>query len=640
MDKRHSGKPNYPSRGSQPSGSQGRGLARAPYNFVPLPEKVVPAQELPDHDCYHENRHSGYFTVTLTTETPLYIRGMLTEKEAAEQAKDQSKHKDEPDFFQRHDKPVIPGSSLRGMLRTLVEIIAFGKLTRVSKKRFFFRSLDSTAVGNYYRRRMTGKVETGFLRECNGRYFIKVCEMKRVPVDRKKNSDIQKALVDRSLYDINSPSETPTWNRSRPCYQHMRVWASPDASRLYRSEPKEKGARLAYLVITGNMKNKKREFLFYSPSSDAEEIDVPLEMIERFHDSDQITQWQQKAFPKDKPDQDCRQRDGMLRSDLSELGDPVFFLREEGKLVFFGRAGMFRLPYRKRPFDLIPYHLRDPRTIDIAEALFGFVRSDQEELAALKDKDIPHQHAGRVFVTDAEAQDESDWYLTSFTPRILSSPKPTASQHYLVQPGNATDLRHYDSEGIQIRGYKLYWHRGKKAVEDLSYDGKADGQKAEGTQYTYITPVKPQKRFTFRVYFENLTKAELGALLWVLKPRGEPEKTYMHKLGMGKPLGMGSVRLEYTLHMIERGKRYDRLFSTEGDQWELGESILEDESAFVEAFEQRIEAVIGRNWKSLDRIRALLKLMEWRENDSDQFGYMGLNEFKKRPILPDANSVG
>ena len=39
-------------------------------------------------------------------------------------------------------KPIVPGSSLRGMLRTLVEIVSFGKIDRVSdQQHFFFRAV-------------------------------------------------------------------------------------------------------------------------------------------------------------------------------------------------------------------------------------------------------------------------------------------------------------------------------------------------------------------------------------------------------------------------------------------------------------------------------------------------------------------
>ena len=34
--------------------------AKAPYNFVPLPEKVLSAEEFKENDKYHADRHTGY----------------------------------------------------------------------------------------------------------------------------------------------------------------------------------------------------------------------------------------------------------------------------------------------------------------------------------------------------------------------------------------------------------------------------------------------------------------------------------------------------------------------------------------------------------------------------------------------------
>src|SRR5438045_3783569 len=100
--------------------------ARAPYNFVPLPEMVVKMDDLPDQDRYAPQRHSGFFEVTLTTLSPLYVRCPLVLEEflRQEQGRDAGlpfadQVKNTPDFFYTHDReqPVIPGSSLRGMLR-------------------------------------------------------------------------------------------------------------------------------------------------------------------------------------------------------------------------------------------------------------------------------------------------------------------------------------------------------------------------------------------------------------------------------------------------------------------------------------------------------------------------------------------
>ncbi len=185
-------------------------VASAPYNFVPLPDKVVAIlsgdelkrcgedaaagaaneeaagrlarearqklidERLPGHDALITGRYTGYFDVTLTTLTPLFIRGPvpLSELERQERGADIrdgqnrqtpfSQHvRNRPEFFyidQKTKRPVIPGSSLRGMLRSLVEIVTYGKVQWVTKKRLFCRAVGSDRVGRHYVERMVDPV--------------------------------------------------------------------------------------------------------------------------------------------------------------------------------------------------------------------------------------------------------------------------------------------------------------------------------------------------------------------------------------------------------------------------------------------------------------------------------------------------
>jgi CRISPR-associated protein (TIGR03986 family) len=660
--------------------------ASAPYNFVPLPEIVVTAvnsaDELPDHDRYHHDKYTGYFDVILTTKSPLYIRCPFTLDEFLRQECDEEerknisfrqKVKNTPHFFYTRNpsQPVIPGSSLRGMLRSLLEIVSYGKVQWVTDKQLFFRTVDNTAVGRYYKSRMTGKVEAGFLRRTAQGYVIKVCEIARVPHDK----------LDGPLYIGQGPSQVPRWDGEPPT-QWVQVWVklSDDGKFVnelsYINQP---GWKEGVLVITGYFPNKKKEFVFLSPDANSEEIYVPEELLERFHDDDQITQWQKRAFPKDKPGRNCREQDGMLRKNPSDPGDPVFFLREDGKLTFLGRAQMFRLPYVNSPLKLVPEELRRPEDIDYAEALFGFARTSKE-LEDMKQRSIiqkiPEQgdkkraYAGRVFVTDAVlVEGQTDLWLSErpVVPKILASPKPTAFQHYLVQPSSEkSELKHYDSktpEETVIRGHKRYWLQGERTVENIRETNEISNN---STQHTQFKPIKPGVKFKFRIYFENLSKRELGALCWVLHPLGEPGKEYCHQLGMGKPLGMGAVKLEATLYLTDRTKRYTSLFN--GDNWQTGISgsgqALSDRTTLEQLtreFEEHVLGVLNPNKPcthlyELKRIAMLLKMMEWpgyppvpngplflsRENRPNT-RYMRIqskNEYQDRPVLPDPSAFG
>ncbi|MEO9027210.1 MAG: TIGR03986 family CRISPR-associated RAMP protein [Ktedonobacteraceae bacterium] len=642
-------------------------IASAPYNFVPLPEKIISAvsdaRELPDHDEYNRELHSGYFDVTLTTRSPLYIRGPLsaTDRLRQEQGK--------PEFFHTGDEraPVIPGSSLRGMLRALLEIVSYSKVQWVSEKQLFFRTVDNTAVGTRYRGRMGGRVETGFLIRRGNTYFIQVCPMARV----------RHSLFGKPLYSGTAPNLIPRWQgQKEEPRQYAPVWArvnfqaqerkgAPSRPNMVEelSYQRRDGMREGRLVITGDVPGKKKEFVFLLPVDDAEGIIVPDEIINRFHDEDQLTKWQEEAFPTDQPVPRYRERNGMIGRAPTAPGDPIFFLRENGKLTFIGRAQMFRLPYTQSPFDLVDPNLWSAKQIDYAEALFGFVRT-QRQLADELGPNPPKQgekgraYAGRVRVTNAVLQsDPADIWLAGdfggvIVPKILASPKPTAFQHYLTQqqPDMKGKLDHYDSVSAEghptttIRGHKLYWHQGLGPDQNLNLerirnaisDGFAQARDgAVDTQHTRIKPLKPGVTFSFRVHFENLFDRELGALCWTLHPKGEEGQDYCHHLGMGKPLGMGAVELHARLHLINRVQRYSTLFH--GDTWQLGESVAaenvsEETQPPAETGEDLAVPEILARWtkpfenhllgelnptprcerlSNMRRIAMLLKLLEW-----------------------------
>jgi hypothetical protein len=312
---------------------------------------------------------------------------------------------------------------------------------------------------------------------------------------------------------------------------------------------------------------------------------------------------------------------------------------------------------------------RDNSIIDMAEAMFGFVRPSKVEQGQLS------AYAGRILVEDGicsltmtEASLPLDCNRNPkfpwFTPQVLSQPKPTTFQHYLVQdaerghePDCPQDLAFYDTpspEETVIRGSKLYWSK-KETLADNEWqfrNGKATRKDCEDLldqfqkQLTGIIPVKPGVSFTFYVRFYNLRDEELGALLWALDlPPG-----HCHRLGMGKPLGLGSVQLRIEEFWVsKRESRYQQLF--ENDYWALGE-----ERSAIKHFKSKFEMYITRliagyegQLASLPRIKTLLKMLEFPGPDPNWTRYMEIereqedeftvNEYSRRPVLPDPHHI-
>lgn len=373
-----------------------------------------------------------------------------------------------------------------------------------------------------------------------------------------------------------------------------------------------------YLVISGSMGNKKNDWLINEPDLDQRIPVSDLDIKEYIID--------ENRYSDDKGDGNLLRLISMSKDRMT----PCFYVRwrdEDGReRVSFGHTGFFRLPYKYTIGDHIPENLKRKELIDIPESIFGKISEKQS-------------FASRVFFEDATLMPgQNDIFVSDepLTPKILSSPKPTTFQHYLEQPSDVTvkNLNHWNTKEAKIRGYKLYWHKDGLGWE---YEGN-DEEKAKNKRIlTKIKPIKPGIKFKYRIRFENLSQEEIGAILFAIDL---PENCY-HKIGMGKPLGLGTIKIRPALFLINRESRYTNLF--ENENWNLGveESNIQK---FKDAFEQYVLNQVNKlensdlsslwNHERMKHLKVILdfentKLKGWKQETD----YMELKEFKNRPVL-------
>lgn len=200
--------------------------------------------------------------------------------------------------------------------------------------------------------------------------------------------------------------------------------------------------------------------------------------------------------------------------------------------------------------------------ITLAEQLFGFVEQNTEgEALAL---------AGRVRPSPARLMgirnaDDTGWEqdgLTSsqqdeVTLKILASPKPPSPAMYFKSAaGNGMYIQKATLKPAlhHPQGRKFYLHRWPHRNPAPWVTGKSRQQlEDDAKQHIKIRPVKPRAVFYFHFDFDNLTRRELGMLLYALRPT----KEFRHKIGMGKSIGLGKVRIEPVgLFRVDRKARY------------------------------------------------------------------------------------
>ncbi len=712
--------------------------AVAPYNFVPLPEKVVTIDpnDLPDQDRYYsattvddktttEHRYTGTIRCALITETPLYVRAALTPRDYeildTEEDRDAPYYKrvkNRPDFFYTDwtKTPVIPGSSLRGMVRSLVEMVSYSKFEGVSDQKLVYRAVgDTTSHGTNYRDKIMRKDAEGY-DEDNQRYqaYTPLVKAGYVLRDQQGGWEIQPARqiggatfarIHHNLlrsYESRLKKVEGTRNayyiyiQSGPWdYQRIRggLIRTRYAKTLRASDQMGSGLFQGVLARSGAIFSKRTEAIVFPLDPHADSIKIDDRLAQAY--IDQLTPEQKNLLGDDgvltlkaeqnKQDKESAKEEKKPADDgFSPRRQPIFYLvDEQGRLVFFGHTMMMRLPYKKSPLEMVPNYLRNKEQVDLSEAIFGYTKEKGEGKAKA--------YAGRVFFSDAHLDtqlhptDDNVWFAEQpIVPKILSGPKATAFQQYLVQQtpspqviGETRDgrpkyekvLADYTAteDETTLRGQKLYWHKGKAVTLGDIHEPAENLQKMQrerpdrhmrDSQYTQINPVCAGVHFTFDLRFENLSKVELGALLWALTLPGREGETYRHKLGMAKPYGMGAVQLIPTLQLQDRRQRYTQLFATDKDDqvlWEEGTqgASTAESGIFVRNFERHILQVIAGDDKNpaqhlheLRRMQVLFALMRWPGPNPQETRYMEIehsdpsdkrgkvNEYRTRPVLP------
>jgi len=573
--------------------------AKAPYNFVPLNMSVVPAEPLPTHDRFYPDRFTGYIDCEMTTLTPLYIRDGLTIEEYLHQMKLQEKSEkwEKSDFFSPAGKIRIPGSSIRGMVRNLIEVVSWSKFGFFEDKNLYYRSFaDVSSLRDEYKKYMNPgdqsggsvyKMSAGYLVKEGYRYYI-------YPADKVQGKQFANISIEYSKTIIISMGKQ---------YANFNWYKTDDGS---------------YLVVSGFMNNKKNDWIIFPRDISKNGLKI-LEIDIKNYDMDENRESKVPDLIK-------------LCKKYPEI--PCFYIEwedaDKNKRISFGHTPLFRIAYTKSIKDhLPPVHHSD--IIDFAHAIFGNTSEKNED-----------SFSGRVFFEDAQLIDpDSNPTSDEKIPKILLGPKPTTFQHYLEQKTtNKGKLKHYNSE-TWIRGNKSYWHKPGNNWEK-------DDQSEEKFNRNIETKIKPvnNTNFNCRIRYENLSRNELGALLFALKlPEGGA-----HKLGMGKPIGLGSIQIHSKLYVINRKERYSVLFNTKS--WELGETqynevkvnefISDFEKYILENMDEKERADAQSLWETfrLRQFRLLLDFEKGKELEkANKIDYMEIEEFKKRNVLSIPENV-
>ncbi len=209
--------------------------------------------------------------------------------------------------------------------------------------------------------------------------------------------------------------------------------------------------------------------------------------------------------------------------------------------------------------------------------------------------------SGNVSVSDAVTEEGKYSEHAPIYTKALMGPKPRHEIFYL------------DPKKEYIAGRKFYFH----SPQGIHTDQKKTGYNQ------YICPLNPGSEFTFTVDFTNLKEDELPVLLYALVL----EPTMRHKIGLAKPLGLGSVKIEVQkIIQIDYHQRY----LAQAEPVELtGKACEEYIARQIEPFTSHIES------KTLSALR---RIWEWEPKKSTHYVYPDQQWFRKHSQTPIAQT--
>jgi CRISPR-associated protein (TIGR03986 family) len=563
-----------------------------PYTFVPFPEgdgdEICPRSRPAGHDHLGPDELAGRLRLRITTRTPLLTRAGLSGADAG-----RFPRRPTPDG----ERPFLPGSSLKGAVRSLHETLAGGCLRVVD--------LDFVPV---YREQPTPRGGTdgwtlGSVEHTDDDGF---------PLEIRLAERVVWVEASVLHHALGGPERLRTGARVGIDLDRT----STDGARTVLRDPAGCRPEGEWVVLVTDAGARSRERPYYAACGLlGDRVSRPTEHAwDRFllevEGADDLRR--QRQNPTADREAEVRHGDrliGYRRRLLDrrlDAGD-VIWVHEQGSMVDrIALANVWRSlgsgPVRER----IPEALQpctDPERLCPSCRLFG---SADTEGRGRGEEARQDSYRGHVRISDAVAVTGTEPERIRLAP--LGQPRPGAGQFYLrntndagaSHPGErptrewgaAPDAR----EPRRLRGRKVYWHADPAEQQLRRWEPRQGLSDAMATE---AEVVPPGTGFEATVWFEGLTIAEVGGLLSALDPRllltehappgFRDEVDIANRLGGGKPFGFGTVDVEVTIDALH----------TAASRYGEDPPVSAEPAELVAAFRESTPAPVRKVWPAL-----------------------------------------
>lgn len=576
--------------GVQPQGPASPFDSRNPYNFAEWPSTDPWRAESSNEASHHrwsDGCLSGVITLRLTAKTPVFVpAGPLPEDAQINPQVVQP-------FWSCGARPNgqprygLPGSTVKGASRVLYEIWTNSRLGSVS-------AADTTSPIPYRRRCATAWVVHQV--DPDGSCVVRRCEIKFV----KQTG---------AIWRYRDGNQMQPWNQNQNPTPVVRVsstnttsWqAIPFRANLFWVPPNRHHHRYSHLAVR----------VTTTPAT------ISGELVCRYLDGLAHSMFEQHpkfvgylnppaagggppgGGPRDYYTAVATESIARNRPDLANLdvGAVIFALEgAPGRIACFGKNVNFLWRSRRSPKDLIgnlwPREELLLENADWAEGAFGFAANHVQQGT----QTVSHPFRGRVrFEAFWAAEGATPMAPTPLKPLLSPSGVKLKARPLYLAPGNSGRSASWDDGDPslppvasnplpRLRGRKLYWHQGIVSGQ-IHATHRSPG---DVTEYPVMQPMPTGTVFAGRVHFDNLTPAELGALLVSLCPGlfWDNANAYGWKVGKGKPRGLGSMAP--VIEALELRRTAPEAYSN------LGESVMRNAlveiDTLVAAFRSRLNA--------------------------------------------------
>lgn len=536
----------------------------APYNFVPHAEAAEVYHPNWAHkvsqDIPFEDGESGEIRYTIKAETPIFIRNGHAEGEETDEFSHYKDSAGNKQYF-------IPGSSIKGMIRNVVEIMSRGKMTQINDHRHsvrqIFKSNNNNTDEGYSLKDPDEqkKIKGGYLvKEGSNTYIYpceRICKIHFKELDRSLETSFEeyfkprgKSGIDQRTINGNKVRANFKNKAAKYKYEHDHLLKKHTGSQRFEilSENDDGGhtnslkyakivpkGRLGRIVASGQSTSygdgskkdtsRKGEYVF---------IGDPSDLLAKHDDRLEVKRMHLQAFLLINRNEEAESQvleDWRYWNPKYKKGEPVpvfYRLDSDGQLKDFGLTFMYKEPVKHSTADLLPNY-KDK--LDLAEIIFGTV--DQRYSPSKGRVICGHAkcHSGNVSQNSIELVLSSP--RSSFTPFYLnqegltSPPNPNtfnSPKERISKDGEITPLI--------LRGFKRYpIHQNVKT----STAGSKDMQSS-------IRPLMKGSTFDGIIRYHNLRPIEVGALLSALTFHGM-QNDLRHSIGQAKPYGFGRIKI-------------------------------------------------------------------------------------------------